>query len=168
MGRNCDSRASLFSLRLNFPFCHIPILHLMCHSHKNSRALNFLNNTDFMEECSDVGIIHCIFTHPHPCGKGMGKWAPCVLLWRLIFHISPLTTGWGLPRKSEWLYWAFYFWVFALPQPQPCLSLPAWDASVGGRQSWSEEAEQFLHIIFTTIYSWAFDSRKYNPQQLVT
>ena len=55
-----------------------------------------------------------------------------------------------------------------LPQPQPCLSLPAWDASVGGRQSWSEEAEQFLHIIFTTIYSWAFDSRKYNPQQLVT
>ena len=35
IGRNCDSRASMFSLQLNFPFCHIPILHLMCHSQKN-------------------------------------------------------------------------------------------------------------------------------------
>ena len=34
IGRNCDSRASMFSLQLNFPFCHIPILHLMCHSQK--------------------------------------------------------------------------------------------------------------------------------------
>ena len=48
MERNCDSRASLFSLRLNFPFCHITILHLMCHSHKNSRV--FFIDIEFFDE----------------------------------------------------------------------------------------------------------------------
>ena len=52
--------------------------------------------------------------------------------------------------------------VFAFPSlPYPARPPSVWDASVGGKQLWSEEAEQLAHSSLD-VYS-----RKYYPQHLV-